>query len=166
MPYTMKTEGLEEISEILTKLGERAGAAAAKGLYDGAGMMADALKSNAKAIRTAPFRWASSRRGEIRLPSPEEKEIVDQAEAGIAKFSGDGTEINTSVGYQNSGYATLKGKLRPVPVIVNAINSGTSFMRKQPFVRKTATKASPRVIAKMKDTIEKEWENTIGEAKG
>ena len=44
--------------------------------------------------------------------------------------------IQTSVGLQNAGYAQIGSKTKPIPQIANAINSGTSFMQKQPFFRK------------------------------
>jgi hypothetical protein len=126
----MKVDGIEELSEMLTAMEERAPAVASKALYEGAGIMADEIRKGAASIRTAPFKWASSSRGETRLPSPEELEIVQAAAAGIAKFNKNGTEVDTSVGFRNAGYAKLKGKTVPIPKIVNAINSGTSFMKK------------------------------------
>ena len=157
MGYELKVDGMAEISETLSKLEERAPAVAAKALYEGAGIMADEVKKSADSIQTAPFKWASSS-GETRLPSPEEKEIVQQAAAGIAKFDKNGTEVQTSVGFRNAGYAQLKGKTVPIPKIVNAINSGTSFMKKQPFVRKAATAGGQRAIAAMKEVIETEFD--------
>ena len=157
MGYELKVDGMAEISETLSKLEERAPAVAAKALYEGAGIMADEVRKGADSIQTAPFKWASSS-GETRLPSPEEKEIVQQAAAGIAKFDKNGTEVQTSVGFRNAGYAQLKGKTVPIPKIVNAINSGTSFMKKQPFVRKAATAGGQRAIAAMKEVIETEFD--------
>ena len=55
---------------------------------------------------------------------------------GIAKFKRKGVVIETSVGMENAGYADLAGKRVPIPQIANAINSGTSFREKQPFLRK------------------------------
>ena len=43
-----------------------------------------------------------------------------------------------------------------IGVIANAINSGTSFMQKQPFVRKGANKGAPKAIEAMKEFIENE----------
>jgi glutamate synthase domain-containing protein 1 len=154
MAFVMKTEGMTEISEMLTQMAERAQGAAAQGLYDGAGVMADAIAAGAKSIKTEPFHYAAVPGITTRMPSPEEKEIVLNAAAGIAKFHKSGTEVDTSVGYQNSGYALLKGKVVPVPKIVNAINSGTSFMQKQPFVRKAARQATPKAMAAIKSKIE------------
>lgn len=158
MAYQLKVDGMTEIGEMLKQMEDAAPGAASKALYDGAGLMADALNRGAENIRTAPFKWASRSRGETRLPSPEEKEIVTAASAGIAKFNKDGTEVDTSVGFRNAGYAQLKKKIVPIPKIVNAINSGTSFMKKQPFVRKAARAAEPNVLKAMQERIEAEFE--------
>ena len=154
MPYELKVEGVEEISGMLTKMESKAAMVAAQALYEGAGIVADSITANAKAIKTKPFKWASTRRGETRLPSPEEKDIILNAAIGIAKFEGGGTEVQTSVGLQNSGYAVLKNKTVPVPKIANAINSGTSFMKKQPFVRKAATSGGKKAVAAMEKYVE------------
>ena len=152
MPYQMKVDGMAEISAALDQLEKNAASAAAQGLYEGAGVMADEVNKAAADIRTEPFKYAA--RGARRLPSPEEKAIVTAAAAGIAKFQTDGTEIDTSVGFRNAGYAELDGKIRPIPVIVNSINSGTSFMKKQPFIRKAAKSGGEKAIKAMKGKIE------------
>ena len=85
-----------------------------------------------------------------------------QGKTGIAKFDKNGTEVQTSVGFRNAGYAQLKGKTVPIPKIVNAINSGTSFMTKQPFVRKAASAGGPRAMAAMKEVIEGDFSNVKG----
>ena len=157
MGYELKVDGMAEISELLSEMEDRAPAVASKALYEGAGIMADEIRKGADSIRTAPFKWASSS-GETRLPSPEEKEIVQQAAAGIAKFDKGADSVDTSVGYRNAGYAMLGGKEKPIPQIVNAINSGTSFMQKQPFVRKAAKNGQNKAIQAMKDKIESAFE--------
>lgn len=155
MPFVMEIDGMAEVSELLTKLEEDAPKIAAKALYEGAGIMADEIKKGAESIRTAPFKYA---REGTRFPSPEEKEIVMKAGVGIAKFNKEGAEVDTSVGYRNAGYADLNGKQKPIPMIVNAINSGTSFMTKQPFVRKAASSGGKKAMEAMKTAIEAEFE--------
>ena len=158
MGYELKVDGMAELSELLSQMAEAAPGVAAQALYDGAGVMADEVNKGAESIKTAPFKWASRRRGETRLPSPEEKAIVQEAAAGIARFDKNGTEVNTSVGFRNAGYAQLKGKTVPIPKIVNAINSGTSFMSKQPFIRKAARSGASKAMNAMKATIEEAFE--------
>jgi hypothetical protein len=161
MAITMNIEGLAELSEQLAQLGEKAQGVAALGLYEGAGIMAEEIKRGADTIRTEEFHYAVFPAVTQRLPTPEEKAIVQEAGAGIAKFRKNGSEVDTSVGYRNAGYAELKGKSVPIPKIVNAINSGTSFMKKQSFVRKAASSGAQKAEAAITKMIEQKFNEII-----
>ena len=193
MPYYMKIDGMAEISELLDKMDEEAPGVAAQALYDGAAVMREAIFKEMERIRTEPFKYAKD--GEMRLPSPEEKAILQEANVGIAKFDKNGVEVNTSVGFNQSGYANvnwnhmsskartnykavlMKGhksnassllkaigagkgaqNQKPIGVIANSINSGTSFMKKQPFVRKGVKNGSEPAMSAMKAKIEEAFE--------
>ena len=160
MPYTVKTTGMKEVQEMLETLAESAPKAAASALYEGAGTMRNEMETQAKLIRTAPFKYASG--GETRLPSPEEKAIVEHGAIGVAKFKKDDDGCNTSVGFSRSGYAMLAGRLVPIPLIANSINSGTSFMNKQPFVRKAKTAGGKKAVDVMKKSITDYLEKKTG----
>ena len=161
MAITMNIKGLAEISEQLEQLGEKAQSVAAFGLYEGAGIMADEIKHSAEGIKTEEFHYVVFPGAVMRDPSPEEKAIVLEAGVGIAKFNKNGSEVDTSVGYRNAGYAVLKGKTKPIPQIVNAINSGTSFMKKQPFVRKAASSGAKKAEAAITKAIEQKFNEII-----
>lgn len=148
MPFSMEWEGADELLRKMDKLPEKAAEIAAKALYEGAGVMADAVSKAVNGIATERFKYADG--GKRRLPSPEEKAIVQNAKHGIARFRNDGTVIQTSIGYDNSGYATLAGRTKPVPLIANSINHGTSFMQKQPFLRKAFSQNRSKAL----ETIE------------
>lgn len=150
MAMTVKVDGMETISMMLQELGDKAQGIASRGLYEGAGIMADEIRKEAATIRTGP----GASRESARYATPEEKQIVMNAAAGIAKFRKNGAEVDTSVGFRNAGYATLRGKTVPIPKIVNAINSGTSFMHKQPFVRKAANRAKKPASEAIQSSIE------------
>ena len=145
MAYSVKWEGMDELLRKMDKLPEKAAEIAAEALYEGAGVMADAVSQAVQGIATKPFIKAKG--GFKRTASPEEKAILMKARHGVAKFRKDGTLIQTSVGYDNSGYAELNGKTKPVPLIANSINSGTSFMQKQPFLRKAFSQNQGKAIA-------------------
>lgn len=208
MAYTMKCDGMDEIVQTLRALGDEAMFAASMGLYDGAGEMAKAVNEEARKIRTAEFKYAKG--SEQRLPSPEEKQILlDNGAMGIAHFDKDDDSVNTSVGYNASGYADVNwnhmsssartnykavnfkghesnassflktvrkagggtiGKgaqnQKPIGVIANAINSGTSFMKKQPFIQKGAMKGKVRATEAMKKRIEQLLNKIIKESGG
>ena len=137
--------------------------------------MADKVSQAVSGIATEKFKYAAN--GKKRKPSPEEKAILMNARHGVAKFHKGGTNIQTSVGFQNAGYGTITwnhaktgnsrtkykqgangrmvhasqgsgASMKPVPLIANAINSGTSFMYKQPFLRKAfSTSQAPATAA-------------------
>lgn len=155
MAMTMKVDGLDELSRKLSTLGDRAEEVAARALYDGAGVMADAYAQAADSIHAELFRYAFG--GQKRYPSFEEKAAL-QGKTGIAKFDKNGTEVNTAVGIKGAGYVDVAGKKKAVRQIANAINSGTSFMQKQPVFRKAATQArgaaSAAIVAKADQLIE------------
>ena len=150
MAYELKVDGMTEISEMLSKLEEAAPGVAAQALYEGAGIMSSEIQSAAAKIRTGP----GPTRESARYATEAEKEAVLSVGAGIAKFNKNGTEVDTSVGYRNSGYIDIEGKTKPIPLIVNSINSGTSFMHKQPFVRKAAKSGGAKALNVMKAYIE------------
>lgn len=155
MAYTLKVDGLTEVSEMLTQMAEKAPAAASKAVYEGAGIVADEVRSQVDKIHAEPFHYAVF---VTREPSLEEKAIVQAAGAGIAKFRKNGSEVETSVGFAKAGYAELKGKMVPIAKIANAINSGTSFMKKQPFMRKAASSGGRKAMDAMKQSIEASFE--------
>ena len=145
MAFSMDVTGMDELEKKLGQLGEKGKQIAALALYEGAGVVADQVSNAVQGIATEPFKYAKG--GKTRKPSPEEKAIVAGAKHGVAKFRKNGVSVQTSVGYQNAGYAVLNGKTKPVPQIANAINSGTSFMQKQPFMRKAFSQSKGAATA-------------------
>jgi hypothetical protein len=152
MPYTMQIEGMDHITEMLETAGDKATGIAALALYEGAGVVADAISAGARGISTKPFRYA---KGWQRDPSPEEKEaIVSAGAAGIAKFRKTGSGVDTSVGYNRSGYATIAGRTKPIALIVNSINHGTSFMKRQPFIRRAVVQSQGKATSEITEKVE------------
>ena len=151
MAMTIKTEGLTEVSEMLTQLGKQAEDVAAGSLYDGAGIVADAFTQAVRNIQTAPFKYAPP--GQTRLPSPEEKAAL-MGKSGIAKFDKNGSEVDTMIGISGAaGYADVNGKRKAVRMIARSINSGTSFMKKQPFLRKAFNQSRGRANSAIENGI-------------
>ena len=150
MAMTMQVSGMEDVSRMLTEIGEKAEDVAAQALYEGAGIMADAYSQAVNSIQADKFRYAFN--GRKRLPSHEEKAAL-QGKTGIAKFNKNGSEVETSVGLSGKmGYVTIAGKQVAARKIAYAVNSGTSFMVKQPVFRRAATQAkgaaSAAIVAK------------------
>ena len=160
MGMTISTQGIGELDAMLAKLGARADEVAAYALYDGAGVVADEFKSAVNSIGTEPFKYAPP--GKTRLPSPEEKAAL-QGKSGIASFNQSGDDVNTIVGISGAaGYANVGGKPKAVRLIARAINSGTSFMKKQPVFRKAASGSASAAKAKIVSTAEEKFNEIIG----
>ena len=151
MPFSIQVEGMNELIRSMEKLPEKAAKVAAEALYEGAGIVADKVSGAVNGIATEPFKCAQG--GRTRKPSPEEKALVAGAKHGVAKFRKNGVSVQTSVGYQNAGYGTINGKTKPIPQIANAINSGTSFMQKQPFMRKAFSQSKGPAQAAIEGAI-------------
>ena len=156
MGYSMSVNGIGELSGMLSKLGNAAQGVAAASLYEGAGVMADAVSQAVGGIATEPFRYAAD--GHTRKPSPEEKALLEAAPKGVAKFRKNGTSVDTSVGLSQAGYGRLGNATKPIPLIANAINSGTSFMQKQPFFRKAVSQAKGQALKTIDSGIQKRIE--------
>ena len=156
MPFSMDVSGMDELEKKLEKLGEKGQQIAAVALYEGAGVAADQVSAAVRGIATEPFFYATG--GRTRKPSPEEKALLENAPRGVSKFKKSITRVETNVGLRNAGYGTINGKTKPIPMIANAINSGTSFMQKQPFFRKATSKSGAAEAAienKLREEIDK-----------
>jgi hypothetical protein len=185
MGFSIEVSGMDELMKKMDKLGEKAQGIASVALFEGARVVADKASEAVQGIATSPFKYAAN--GEKRKPSPEEKAILTQARHGVAKFNKGISRVDTSVGFQNSGYGAItwnhartntrtkykvndKGKARhasmgggtsskPVPLIANAINSGTSFMEKQPFLRKAFSGSKGAATAAIENKLNEQIEN-------
>lgn len=156
MPWKVEVTEFDDWVSALEKLENEAAELAAMGLYDAAGVVADAVNAEIKTIRTGKFNFADTDKNEKRLPSPQEKAALEAVGAGIAKFHRGANEVTTSIGFIE-GYVHIMGteKERMVAAdeLANAINSGTSFMDAQPFFR--------RAISRTKKIAEQAVENRI-----
>lgn len=151
MAMTIKTDGLEQVNNMLAQLGDKAYDVAAESLYEGAGIVAGAFKSAVSSIRTEPFKG----KREHRLPSPEEKAAL-VGKSGIANFQRTGEGVDTLIGISGAaGYADINGHKKAVRLIARSINSGTSFMNPQPVFRKAVStsqgKAKQAIVSKAEE---------------
>lgn len=192
--FSFKVEGMNELFSAMKKAGDKALGIAAQGLYEGAGLVADAVSREVNGISTEPFNYAAG--GKKRKPSPEEKAALQASPHGVAKFRKKLDRVDTSVGFNQAGYVDVnfkhmnsnartnykavrfKGKdstasstlkfikqqtgndlgkgaqnQKPIGVIANSINSGTSFMEKQPFIRKAFSKTKSAAQAAIENGI-------------
>ena len=151
MPFYMEISGMDELAAKMQKLPDKGADVAALALYEGAAIVADAVSGAVHGIATEEFHYTKFGK---RLPSPEEKAILLGAKRGVATFNKSKSRVDTSVGMQNAGYGSLNGKSKPIPQIANAINSGTSFMKPQPFFRKAVDTSAGAAAGAIEGGIE------------
>ena len=151
MSFTIEISGMEDLVARMDKMEGKGRDVASLALYEGAAVVANRLGSAVQGIATEEFRYTKNG---TRLPSPEEKALLMNARKGVAKFRKTKTSVNTSIGMQNAGYGDIKGKTKPIPLIANAINSGTSFMKPQPFFRQAVETSAGAAEAAVERGIE------------
>lgn len=125
-----------DYSDLLGKVqeaGRAGGKAVAFGLYDTAGMMAEAVKQSALSL---PFKGSTT------------AQIA--AAVGIANFRSTGDGYQTSVSFD--GYFAESGF--PIPYFVNEVENGTSRIPANPFVQRAFAQTIGPAEAKGNQTAE------------
>ena len=145
--------GIDEYLEKLNKIGDKTTGLCKRALYDGAAVLADAVRSE---VQDLPV---TDRNTEPQQVLSYERDGL-LAGLGIAKMKDDGGVVSTRVDFD--GYNRLKSKTypngHPNSMIARAINSGTSKRPKNPFMnratRAARAKAEAAMAARMDADIE------------
>lgn len=104
-------------------------------VYDGAGVVADALKVKINGLPVRDQNKHGSKKARVKGVTPEEKQAL-LAGMGIATMRTAGGSINTVVGFDGYFGDGTKNypKGKPIPMIANAVNRGTSWLQATPFI--------------------------------
>lgn len=149
---TISFKGWDEFNDTLAKASTRCIGVAKAALFDGAAVIVSAYKNGIQTIKTEPYRYVKSGEGK-RYASPQEKGAILRGVYGIAKMHANSTAADTIIGVNpNSGYVEMMGKQVPIAVIIRAVESGTSFMIGQHFLRKATNAAKGAAGAAMLST--------------
>lgn len=143
--YRLKLQHLSALSE------ERVLGAA---VYDGAAIVADAVKAEIQAL---PVDNTHSKEEKAIGPTQEVKDALLQG-MGVAPLRNDNGFVNVKVGFD--GYddrPTVKyPRGHPIPMLARAVQSGTSWMQGNPFVKTAIRKIRKRAEAAMARRAEEE----------
>lgn len=139
--------GLDAYLERLNKLGDKSTGLCKRALYDGAAVLANAVRDEINALPTSD---RDAKKGDPQPVLEYEKDgLLDGL--GIAKMKDDNGVISTRVDFD--GYNRLKSKKypsgHPNSMIARAINSGTSKRKKNPFMSRAVAKAKAKANAAM-----------------
>ena len=185
MPFTLEWSGADELLLKMDKLPEKAAKIAAEALYEGADVMADAVSRAVQGIATEEFHYAKGGETRMPSPEEKaivmnqrrgiskfkNNGTVISTKVGVSSdgyskitwnHAKSGVRTKYKVGY--GGKATQsqsqEGKssglsAKPVAVIINSIEHGTSFMKKQPFMRKAIQQTKGAAMAAIDAGIKK-----------
>lgn len=154
--------GLEEYERALSRLGGQTEEIAKKGVYVAVKIVADAIKEGLKGLPVIE--------GDVKgLPpvgTPEspltgvsrkqKEDLIESMGVPPIEMNPDGY-IETKIGWDGYGSIPTKKYPKGVPnqMLIRSIESGTSFRKKNPVVRRAVTKSKKAAVAAMNQEIEK-----------
>ena len=141
--------GIDEYLDKLNKVGDRAKGLCKRALYDGAAVVADAVRAEVQALPT------TDRDGSPQLPFEYEKQGLLEG-LGVSKMKEKDGYIYTHIDFD--GYNRMRSKKypggHPNSMIARAINSGTSKRPKNPFMTRAIHGARAACEAAMKSRMD------------
>ena len=148
----IKYTGFDDYMALLRNIEANAEDIAKKAVYEGAKVVADAVKTQINSISVA---GASSYEEERR---EKQKECLRES-LGISPMRDDSGFLNVKVGFD--GYNDIKTRKypngQPNAMVARIFNSGTSHNRKQPFFKRAISQSKERC----KEVMRVEVEETI-----
>jgi hypothetical protein len=139
---TITFPGIEQYEKQLEQIGRQAPRILGRALYDGAGILADAVQEEIKGLD--------------RL-DPKQREGLSKG-LGIASFWEENGNLQTKIGFE--GYNRWKTKRwprgQPNAMIARATIRGTSWMMPNRFTDRAARKARERCIKAMQTRMDRE----------
>ena len=144
----LKFKGLQEYEFKLSRLEAGTDEIAGKAIYQGAKIVADEVKKN---IETLPV---------IKDERGSGNNLLDGLikSWGIAPMESKNGYLSVKLGFDgyNSVVTSKYPKGQPNVLIARAVESGTSFRKKHPFVSPAVKKTRKKAEAKMKEVLDEE----------
>lgn len=156
----VRFKGLDEYMLKITKLGTRTEEICGKAIYHGAEIIADAVKEN---IRDLPVDESYGTHGNKTHGLKQIQKTGLEKSFGITKLRNDADYYNVKLGFDGYNGLTTKGHPhgQPNQMIARAIESGTSFSDKIPFVRPAVTWGKPFAEKRMAKVLDEEIEKIM-----
>ena len=151
----LKFGGLNDYVLELEKLSNRSRECIGEAIYEGAAVIADAVR---KEIQALPVDNRIVRKGEMLngVSQLQKDGLLDGF--GIAPIRDDGDYRHVKLGF--TGYNKLRSNNfpsgQPNALIARSVNTGTSFRKRIPFVDNTVRQKKKECEDKMRETFDKE----------
>lgn len=130
-------------------------------IYGAAGIVADEIRSSLERVPTDEGYGTR----ESPTQGPTAYQVRGLADSlGIASMQDDGTGyLNVKIGFD--GYNGIKTQRwpngQPNQMVARSVESGTTWMKKNPFVRKAVTASRKRAVEYMKDSVDRSIEEIM-----
>lgn len=151
----IKTFEAKEFQIKLATLADNAEKIAKAALYDGAGVVADAIREEIPNIPISE-EWGTPHNPK-RGPSADEWLAINEC-LGISEMKTENGKTDVSIGF--GGYSSITSnrwpKGIPAALVVRSVERGTSFMYATPFVKRAAAKARATAEKAMLEAADRE----------
>lgn len=144
----IKVVGIESFIKDINELAGDAEGICKMAVYDGAAVVADAVKANINALPTRVNKFVPKGHQARGATANEKAALISGF--GISRMRANGT-VDVSIGFD--GY-TETGK--PISMIARSIESGTSWLQKMPFVNKGIASSKGAAEAAMQKRFDEE----------
>ena len=146
----MTFNGTEKFADKLLALGNKGKDIAKMALYDGAGVVADALRAG---VNTIPIETTRPFNG---LTAGDREDLANGV--GIAKFDSADDGVTTAVSFNGYARRTEKNFPNGVPLalLARSLESGSSLREKHPFVRLAIKGAKNAALSAMAERADEE----------
>lgn len=152
--------GLEEYANRLAILKKEEKKIVREAVYAGAAVVADEIKSGLRELPTSNKKGTSQKPIEG-VTSRQKADLINAF--GLAPIEDRDGYIQTKAGLD--GYGTTPSKKYPkgLPnaLLMRSVESGTSFRKKTPVIRKAVNKSRKRSIQEMGDVIDKAYKEIM-----
>ena len=156
--------GVDELIAEYNKIYDNTEEMIGKAIYQGAGVVFQSIKDAVNAINTDDSHEYGTADNPKRGPTSIQKEGLKHS-LGIAKMRNDGGFRNVKIGFD--GYNSVKTKRwpsgQPNMMVARSVESGTSWMQKQPFMRKAEQAARGPCEQAMSEAVDQAIRKSIGE---
>ena len=140
----VELKGFDDYETLIRHLEQSTEDIVSSGVYEGAKVVADAVKIQINGIRSSGPSEYETRRRLIQIRGLKES-------MGISSMRNDNGFINVKIGFD--GYNELD---QPNVMIARVFESGTSFSSKQPFFKRAVNQSRKACETKMKLEIDKQ----------
>lgn len=151
----------------LSKLARCADGIAKRALYRGAKVVTDQIRKNIEALPEEEFRRLTKSDSFSGIPSNQKKDVLEGL--GVTTMERDGDGLNVKVGFDGYGKNPTKKYPKGVPnqLIMRALESGTSWVRKKhPVVRNAVNATKPKAVEAMNQSINEDCEKIMKSKEG